>query len=52
MTKKYEGIIMLRPDRLTLTIRDDQQAILTQVKSGALRVGDRKSTRLNSSHQR
>ena len=40
MTKKYEGIILLRPDRLTLTIRDDQQAILTQVKSGALRVGD------------
>lgn len=40
MTKKYEGIILLRPDRLTLTIRDDQQAILTQVKSGSLRVGD------------
>ena len=40
VTKKYGGIILLRPDRLTLTICDDHQHILTQVQSGALRVGD------------
>ena len=40
MTKKNVGIILLRPDRLTLTIQDENQKVVTQVRSGALRVGD------------
>lgn len=40
MNDQYIGLILLRPDYLTLTIQDAAGKVITEAQSGALRVGE------------